>query len=466
MAHRVERIGEHRGVDAERLEPHEGVPHRAGCHPVVGDRVPLPPGPEPPRSDASCERTYVDEPDLMEVWLAARGTRAPWRVGVPGCIVLRSTSWTAWHCDTAKQPWPWRHPCSPTAPSTVGLTASLSVVARAASASEDRARWGKYAGFAPRKTWSREHRSASIIHAHRDVAADAYITFLYHGELPVELFHAACDAARFAVPIGTEGAAMDPLSKAGAHADAWIASERLELLMAWILMILLACADGGEAHHEADPVPAGDVPRSRLLDLQLGGPHDDHAHLEVVEVLWVPDEDGISDEELDAVLAEAHGPGAASQGAPATADGDSTCAAAPGSEEAAATNELRGASVGCADTVPLPRSTITVERAEGGTAGVSEIARGHVGTLRYCHETRLKADPTIAGRLELALRLGPDGRAVPEIVESTVADEEMHACVLARARRWRFPPDSSGAVALVVVFTLDEASRDHPYAPD
>lgn len=83
---------------------------------------------------------------------------------------------------------------------------------------------------------------------------------------------------------------------------------------------------------------------------------------------------------------------------------------------------------------------------------VRRIVRAHINELRECHNSALKRDPTVAGRIIIAFEIGANGkvsRAEIEQSELTPADDALGKCVVKAFRRWTFPKPNGGQTVTV-----------------
>jgi hypothetical protein len=89
---------------------------------------------------------------------------------------------------------------------------------------------------------------------------------------------------------------------------------------------------------------------------------------------------------------------------------------------------------------------------EEAAADVSTVVRANAGDLRLCYERELKADPSVAGRVDAEWTI-ERGRAVGvRVVENTTGNEQLGACVTEAIARWSFPAALEGAVAWPFLF--------------
>ncbi len=86
---------------------------------------------------------------------------------------------------------------------------------------------------------------------------------------------------------------------------------------------------------------------------------------------------------------------------------------------------------------------------------VQAAVRAHFGDFRKCYESKLKSNPTLAGRVVPKFTIGRDGQ-VSEIVDhdSDLPDPEVVACVLKVFSQIRFQAPERGIVTVVYPITL------------
>ena len=82
---------------------------------------------------------------------------------------------------------------------------------------------------------------------------------------------------------------------------------------------------------------------------------------------------------------------------------------------------------------------------------VRRVIHDHIGQIRFCYEQRLAYDPALAGKIRVHFIITPAGD-VPEaraVEGTTLADQEVRSCILARVRSWTFPARPRGSPASV-----------------
>ncbi|MBW2732321.1 MAG: TonB family protein [Deltaproteobacteria bacterium] len=71
---------------------------------------------------------------------------------------------------------------------------------------------------------------------------------------------------------------------------------------------------------------------------------------------------------------------------------------------------------------------------------IQRIIRRHLKVLQYCYEKQLLHKPTLKGRVVVEFVIGPAGRVLKaKVMNSTLNDKKVQACILRAIRHWRFP---------------------------
>ena len=81
---------------------------------------------------------------------------------------------------------------------------------------------------------------------------------------------------------------------------------------------------------------------------------------------------------------------------------------------------------------------------------IAKVIRRHQGEIKYCYESELNKDPSLAGKVAVAFTIDPTG-AVSDanVSESTLNNPKAEQCMLSRIRRWKFPEPKGGGVVSV-----------------
>jgi hypothetical protein len=95
-----------------------------------------------------------------------------------------------------------------------------------------------------------------------------------------------------------------------------------------------------------------------------------------------------------------------------------------------------------------------VDAAASDVDALSRALRGYQAQIKACYDLALKADPGLAGRLELELDIsGGRARAVRVDGELGHRSPALASCVSAKARRWAFDPAIADTVLVPYTFT-------------
>jgi hypothetical protein len=88
-------------------------------------------------------------------------------------------------------------------------------------------------------------------------------------------------------------------------------------------------------------------------------------------------------------------------------------------------------------------------------AQVDRLERASINRLRTCYTHALDADPSIAGRLTMRLRIRADG-AVDQLRASGIESAQLQSCMIAQIRGWTFGPAASAVdVEMPLVLGLE-----------
>lgn len=81
---------------------------------------------------------------------------------------------------------------------------------------------------------------------------------------------------------------------------------------------------------------------------------------------------------------------------------------------------------------------------------VQAVVLENMAGLRSCYTRQLEDEPTLAGRVETRFTIGPDGAVTRvETPPSTLANEDVEACIRGRFWMMQFPAIPSGQSAVV-----------------
>ncbi|MEN0062919.1 MAG: AgmX/PglI C-terminal domain-containing protein [Myxococcota bacterium] len=167
--------------------------------------------------------------------------------------------------------------------------------------------------------------------------------------------------------------------------------------------------------------------------------------------LWSPEEQqGGGD--LNKVLAEK---------AMATADEGPKLRTAKAGGNEAVKRDVKGIGGGAGGDVSGPAVTVKPRvRAETGRIAASgdenavkSVVKRYSGQLTYCYEKRLKAVPTLEGRVEVGwMVVSGKVDGAPWIIYNGTNDAELADCITKKIRRWQFPSDVDGELSWPFAF--------------
>jgi TonB family protein len=94
-----------------------------------------------------------------------------------------------------------------------------------------------------------------------------------------------------------------------------------------------------------------------------------------------------------------------------------------------------------------------------GDAVASVIRRG-MSAITSCYQRGLKRNPSLSGKIAIRLIISASGKVSEvEIEQDTIGDQQVSACIMGYAQRWRFPPPEGGGVAEVAVPFVFQAAQ-------
>ena len=89
---------------------------------------------------------------------------------------------------------------------------------------------------------------------------------------------------------------------------------------------------------------------------------------------------------------------------------------------------------------------------EGDKGSVKKTVRKYQPQLKYCYEQRLKAVPSLSGRVEVAWTVVNGRVADVYVVNNQTGDAPLAKCITDKITKWRFPAGLEGDVNWPFVF--------------
>ena len=81
---------------------------------------------------------------------------------------------------------------------------------------------------------------------------------------------------------------------------------------------------------------------------------------------------------------------------------------------------------------------------------VAKVIHSHMNEIRYCYESAILKDPTLAGKVLIDFKINANG-VVPSagIAENSISDGQVGNCLTNKLRTWKFPQPRGGVVVAV-----------------
>jgi hypothetical protein len=92
---------------------------------------------------------------------------------------------------------------------------------------------------------------------------------------------------------------------------------------------------------------------------------------------------------------------------------------------------------------------------------VAKVIHGHLNEIRYCYETAINQDPSLAGKVMVDFRIGSKGLvSTAQTAENTMNDRQVAQCLIGKLKSWKFPEPRGGVqVAVSYPFLFRSVNR-------
>ncbi|MBN1335321.1 MAG: AgmX/PglI C-terminal domain-containing protein [Deltaproteobacteria bacterium] len=90
----------------------------------------------------------------------------------------------------------------------------------------------------------------------------------------------------------------------------------------------------------------------------------------------------------------------------------------------------------------------------GDPAVVKKVIGSYIGGVKACYEQRLKANPSLSGRIEISWTISNGRVSGVSLVSNSTGDDELATCIMNRIRHWRFPTDLPPETEVIYPFIL------------
>jgi TonB family protein len=88
-------------------------------------------------------------------------------------------------------------------------------------------------------------------------------------------------------------------------------------------------------------------------------------------------------------------------------------------------------------------------------ASLLAVIQRYAAGIQYCYGNELKRDPTLRGKLVVALTVAASGEVTEAtVVQNTTGSHQLASCALSQIRDWRFPPVPVGATTFQAPFVF------------
>lgn len=88
-------------------------------------------------------------------------------------------------------------------------------------------------------------------------------------------------------------------------------------------------------------------------------------------------------------------------------------------------------------------------------ASLLAVIQKYAAGIQYCYGNELKRDPTLSGKLVVAMTVAASGEVIEaKVVQNTVGSERLASCALSQIRDWRFPAIAEGVTSFQAPFVF------------
>ena len=84
---------------------------------------------------------------------------------------------------------------------------------------------------------------------------------------------------------------------------------------------------------------------------------------------------------------------------------------------------------------------------------IRRVLRKKSRHIQYCYAKRLKAVPSLAGRVDISLLIGADGTTSDIKITNTTTDKGLTSCLQQKVKLWGFPTNCSTTLTFPFVLT-------------
>lgn len=96
---------------------------------------------------------------------------------------------------------------------------------------------------------------------------------------------------------------------------------------------------------------------------------------------------------------------------------------------------------------------------------IQRVIRAHLNEVKYCYESVLAKQPTLAGKVTVRFAIGGSGAVNRvETLDSSLGNVGVEACLATRIKQWTFPAPAGGGIVTVSYPFVFKTAADPPPA--
>lgn len=118
-------------------------------------------------------------------------------------------------------------------------------------------------------------------------------------------------------------------------------------------------------------------------------------------------------------------------------------------------DEGGGVGVGAAPKVEAPKGDVTtgdLDFGGGDVAAVQAVVRRYGGQIKYCYESQLKSNPSLAGEVKVGWFVEGGKASDVYIISNSTGDSKLGDCIVGKIKRWKFTGEDEGEASTRWVF--------------
>jgi TonB family protein len=102
-----------------------------------------------------------------------------------------------------------------------------------------------------------------------------------------------------------------------------------------------------------------------------------------------------------------------------------------------------------------PDGSVAAPGVYRSNASILAVIQRYAAGIQYCYSNELKHDPSLRGKLVVAITVSASGSVTQvTVVQNTVRSSQLESCALSQIRDWKFPPIAKGVTAFQAPFVF------------